>query len=98
MTGFAAPRMRPGRCWTRRNGLALETTVHRLYDEGLIAFDWAGHGARLLTSDRLSTLSLAGQGGVLRLDVGLLLLLPADVRAWPAPAALTGHRLNVFRS
>ncbi|GAA5513100.1 hypothetical protein Dcar01_01826 [Deinococcus carri] len=80
-----------------RNGLALSAGVHRLFDEGLVAFGYEGGQVRLEVSSVLETLTLDGQGGHLRLETGMALLLPADPRAWPDPDALAWHRSRVFR-
>ena len=80
-----------------RNGLSLSAGVHRLYDEGLVTFGYAGGGVRLEVSPWLSSLTLTGQGGQLRLEPDTALILPTDERIWPDPDALAWHGTHVFR-
>ncbi|TSA79966.1 hypothetical protein FNU79_17150 [Deinococcus detaillensis] len=46
---------------------------------------------------RLSALTLTGQGGQLRLELGTALILPTDEWIWPDPEALAWHSAHVFR-
>lgn len=72
-----------------RNGLALSSTVHWMFDRGLIS-----------VSEDLRLLIAEGEvaqrtGGLLR--AGQKLLVPRDPSAHPHPEFLNFHRTNVFK-
>lgn len=72
-----------------RNGLALSSTVHWMFDRGLISID-DDHRLLVASDDVVGRAS-----GLLR--PGHPLLMPKDSSARPHPDFLRYHRLNIFK-
>lgn len=70
-----------------RNGLALRTDIHRLFDAGLITVD---ADYRVQVSDHLSSPHYQAHGGI-------RLRLPSDPGKHPASISLDFHRRYVYR-
>jgi len=75
---------------TVRNGIALSSTLHWMFDRGLITIDPENYGILISHNKVPNEVSqrLIRPGGVLR--------LPEDRKSWPHPAYLQWHRENRF--
>lgn len=67
-----------------RNGLALTATIHRLFDAGALGFHFEDGLWRLQRFAPLEAFHLQGVSGSLSLVQGQPLLMPTDLRLWPA--------------
>lgn len=74
-----------------RNGLALSSTVHWMFDRGLISVGSPPEYAILVSKKGLSE-------NVRRLfNPDMMLRKPADERFWPAPGYIDFHRREIFK-
>ena len=76
-----------------RNGVALTPTVHRLFDGGVLAFEYVGEALLLRVSQDTGSFDLMG----LRLVDGASISLPSDPDVRPDPAVVNYHRRVIWR-
>jgi len=82
------------------NGIAMTPTVHRMFDAGLFTLRSAADGGlRVQVSPRLDERMISSPDGASRIELHdeVMLILPADQRAWPSVDQVQYHQRRVFQ-